>query len=165
MRGINVGNIRIKMLDLKTAFEDLGFKEVKTYLQTGNVVFDADKALIDIKLLLEKKLSETFHYDAYVLMYAFDALADIIARYPFERTETHHSYVIFIDNTAVFEELKTLAENLETESKLIAFGNTVFYWQVKHGESTNTVFSKIIAKAKYKKNVTVRNLNTLEKMS
>jgi uncharacterized protein (DUF1697 family) len=38
LRGINVGNIRIKMADLKAMFEGLGFQEVKTYLQTGNVV-------------------------------------------------------------------------------------------------------------------------------
>ena len=49
LRGINVGNIRIKMTDLTRAFEDLGFKNVKTYLQTGNIVFDTEGSLADIK--------------------------------------------------------------------------------------------------------------------
>jgi DNA-binding MarR family transcriptional regulator len=40
----------------------------------------------------------------------------------------------------------------------------VIYWKVVKGESLETPFSKIIAKAKYKKNTTVRNINTLEKM-
>ncbi|MBC7409221.1 MAG: DUF1697 domain-containing protein [Arcicella sp.] len=37
--GINVRNIRFKMPDLKPAFKTLDFEQVKTYLQTGNVVF------------------------------------------------------------------------------------------------------------------------------
>ena len=58
LRGINVGNIRIKMTDLTRAFEDLGFKNVKTYLQTGNIVFDTEGSLSEIKPVLEKKISD-----------------------------------------------------------------------------------------------------------
>jgi uncharacterized protein (DUF1697 family) len=40
LRGINVGNKRIKMADLIKAFESLSFKNVKAYVQSGNVIFD-----------------------------------------------------------------------------------------------------------------------------
>ena len=161
LRGINVGNIRIKMSDLKLAFETLDFGQVKTYLQTGNVVFESDKTLEIIKPILEKTLSETFHYEAFVLLYDFDFLAKIVAQYPHERDENHHAYVIFIDNETIFEDLKSIAESTDEP---ITSGNQVIYWKVVKGESLETPFSKIIAKAKYKKNTTVRNINTLEKM-
>lgn len=161
LRGINVGNIRIKMLDLKLAFETLSFQQVKTYLQTGNVVFESDKTVEEIKLILEKALSETFHYEAFVQLYNFDILSKIIDNYPFEKEESHHAYIIFIDNNAVFEELKSLADNTD---EAIKTGNQVMYWKVTKGESLETPFAKILAKAKYKKNTTVRNINTLEKM-
>lgn len=164
LRGINVGNIRIKMTDLKAAFERMNCQDVTTYLQTGNVVFNSDKPIEELKAILESGLSKTFDYQAFVLLYDFDLLADIIAKYPFERTETHHAYVIFVDNNAVFDEVKALANSLENESKFINFGNDVIYWTVEQGETLNTPFAKIIAKAKYKKNTTVRNINTLEKM-
>ena len=48
LRGINVGNIRIKMSDLKNAFQDMGFQNAVTYLQTGNVVFESDKNISEI---------------------------------------------------------------------------------------------------------------------
>lgn len=161
LRGINVGNIRIKMPDLKLAFEKLGFTNVKTYLQTGNVVFESNKSLEEIKPILEESLSETFNYEAFVQLYDFGVLSNIIDNYPFEKEESHHSYVIFIDNEVIFEELKSLAENSEEP---IESGNQVIYWKVVKGESLDTPFAKIIAKAKYKKNTTVRNINTLEKM-
>jgi uncharacterized protein (DUF1697 family) len=164
LRGINVGNIRIKMPDLKVAFERMNCTNVTTYLQTGNVVFNAEKPIDELKVILEKGLSETFNYTAYVLIYAFDSLSEIIAKYPFERVETHHAYVVFVENKAAFDELKTLAHGLAEESKVIAFGQGVIYWKVVIGETLHTPFAKIIAKAKYKSSVTVRNINTLEKM-
>ena len=149
------------MPDLKDAFEKMGFKEIKTYLQTGNVVFDSDKNILEIKTILEKGLSETFHYHAFVLLYEFDSLAAIIEKYPFEKTESHHAYIFFVEGDAIFEELLSISQGMVEE---IAKGNTVLYWKVKKGESLNTPFSKITAKAKYKNTTTVRNINTLEKM-
>ena len=161
LRGINVGNIRIKMIDLKLAFETLSFQQVKTYLQTGKVVFESNKTVEEIKPILEKALSETFHYEAFVQLYDFDFLEGIINNYPHERSENHHAYVVFVDNEVIFEDLKSLSESLDEPIKL---GNQVIYWKVVKGESLETPFSKILAKAKYKKNTTVRNINTLEKM-
>jgi uncharacterized protein (DUF1697 family) len=57
--------------------------------------------------------------------------------------------------------LTTISNDMDEK---IAVGNTVLYWKVAKGESTDTVFSKILAKAKYKSTTTVRNINTLEKM-
>ncbi len=161
LRGINVGNIRIKMPDLKIAFEKMSFQNVATYLQTGNVIFDSEKNIAEIKPILEKGLSEIFKYEAYVLLYEFDFLAEIVAQYPFEKVESHHAYIIFIEGNAVFEELKQLSEGMEEE---IAAGTHVLYWKVTKGESLTTPFAKISAKAKYKSSTTVRNINTLEKM-
>ena len=165
LRGINVGNIRIKMSDLKTTFERLDCQDVTTYLQTGNVVFKSDKTLADLKPILELGLTKTFDYQAFVLLYDFDLLADIVAKYPFERLETHHAYVLFVENAPTFDDLKTLAEGVGDESKRIKLGdNQVIYWHVERGVSLTTPFAKIMAKAKYKSSTTARNVNTLEKM-
>lgn len=161
LRGINVGNIRIKMPDLKNAFQDMGFQNITTYLQTGNVVFDSEKNMSEIKPILEKGLTETFHYQAFVLLYEFDSLSEIVAKYPFEKDENSHSYVIFVESQSIFEELTAISSDMDEK---IAAGNTVLYWKVTKGESTDTVFSKILAKTKYKSTTTVRNVNTLVKM-
>jgi uncharacterized protein (DUF1697 family) len=161
LRGINVGNIQIKMPDLKIAFLEMGFKNVATYLQTGNVVFESNKNISEIKVILEKRLSETFHYQAFVLLYDFDILKEIVAKYPFQKDEGNHAYVIFVESESVFEELATIAESVNED---IAKGDSVLYWKVPKGESLTTPFSKLTAKAKYKSTTTVRNINTLEKM-
>ncbi len=165
LRGINVGNIRIKMTDLQRAFEQMGFTGVNTYLQTGNVVFLAEQDAPEIKAILEKGLTETFHYEAFVQIYPFEVLAPIIDQYPFERTESHHAYVIFVETEPALQELLALANGIESATgEQVAAGPGVLYWRVERGESTNTPFAKIMGKAKYKSTTTVRNINTLEKM-
>jgi uncharacterized protein (DUF1697 family) len=164
LRGINVGNIRIKMVDLKSAFENMGFQEVTTHLQTGNVVFLSEKTLTEIKVILEKGLSETFKYEAYVLLKEYSDLKEIIAQYPFELTETHHAYVLFVDNDHVLEELGSISKGLEDANDTAIGNNQVIYSKMLIGSTLSTPFAKILAKAKYKSAVTMRNINTLEKM-
>lgn len=165
LRGINVGKIRIKMTDLKLAFEDMECREVRTYLQTGNVVFESDKNIKDLKTTLEKGLSETFKYEAYVLLYAFSELEGIIAKYPMQRDELNHAYVLFVESITAFDEIKTNAQNLTDEANNIAYGDQVIYWKTPVGQTLDTPFSKLLAKPKYKSCTTMRNLNTLEKMA
>ena len=56
LRGINVGGHKIiKMADLKQAFKSIGLKQVKTYIQSGNIVFKSEE---DITFLKERIQSE-----------------------------------------------------------------------------------------------------------
>ena len=161
LRGINVGNIRIKMVDLAQCFETLGFAEVKTYLQTGNVVFKTKETVESVKMKLEKGLSERFHYEAFVLLVDFDRLPHIIANYPFERDEAHHAYVLFTSDKEMRDELLKLAESSSQEA--LGF-ETGLYVKMPKGETLTTPFSKAISKPKYKSKTTMRNIQTLEIM-
>lgn len=164
LRGINVGNIRIKMSDLKAAFESMGCQNVKTYLQTGNVVFESESSMDKLKPLLQKGLSDTFHYEAYILLYEYGSLGSIIANYPMQRDDSHHAYVIFTETEEAFIDLKKLALKAGEESDFIKAGDKILYWKVPIGKSLDTPFSKLLGKAKHRRSATVRNLNTLEKM-
>ena len=81
IRGINVGgNKMIRMEDLRAIHESLGFKNVRTFLQSGNVVFKAAKAdPKKIEAAIEKKLK----MDVSVIVRTADELRDAIARSPF----------------------------------------------------------------------------------
>lgn len=161
LRGINVGGIRIKMPDLKSAFESAECSDVKTYLQSGNVVFTHASPAAEVKPLLEKTLTAAFSYEAYVLLYEHSSLAGVIAGYPFERDDTHHAYAVFVDDEAAFNELSALAAAFDEP---IRAANQLFYWRCIKGQSLETPFSKLLSKAKYKPCTTTRNVNTLELM-
>jgi uncharacterized protein (DUF1697 family) len=165
LRGINVGgNNLMKMSDLKLTFESLGFEKIQTFLQSGNVIFEVESTITDIKAQIEKQLSTTFNYTAYVLLFELSALVEIVANYPFQRAETHHAYVVFIENADTYAELLKISESLGDEAAQIKGGKNVIYWNSLRGSTTDSLFGKTLGKLKYKATTTVRNLNTLEKM-
>ena len=164
LRGINVGGIRVPMPALKECLSGLGLREVTTYLQTGNVLFSSNVSADKLKPLIEKSLSTNFHYEAFVLLFPQQIIKEVVGGYPFEADISSHRYAIFCGSSEVKNELLSFAETLDPAIEEIAAGKDVVYWRAPKGSSTDTPFSKIVAKATYKATTTNRNLNTLEKM-
>ena len=73
LRGINVGGKNlIKMTDLKACFEALGFENVSTYIQSGNVLFSANKSnQAKLTSRIEEALSKTFNYKSRVVVRSY----------------------------------------------------------------------------------------------
>ena len=85
LRGINVGGKKkIKMIDLKILFELLKFENVKTYIQSGNVIFDFN-ATDEIKLAyqIEHKISETYGFLVKIIIRTQYELRDLVINNPF----------------------------------------------------------------------------------
>jgi len=84
LRGINVGgNNIIKMADLKACFEEMGFTNVVTYIQSGNVLFDVEDSEINrFTTTIEQKLSEQFSYASRIVLITREKLLGIIQNAP-----------------------------------------------------------------------------------
>jgi uncharacterized protein (DUF1697 family) len=84
LRGINVGGSHvIRMADLRRTFEALGFADVATYIQSGNVVFasrPASKARLTAAI--ERGLGEAFDYDSRVVVVSARELERVVAQAP-----------------------------------------------------------------------------------
>jgi len=164
LRGINVGGIRVPMEELRVTLEGVGLNDVKTYLQTGNILFTTKRNLKTLEPVITKVLSDRFRYEAHALLLSHDVLQPIVAAYPFETPADKHRYVVFCRSAAIVKDLTSAAEDLERNSEQVAAGPNVIYWEAPKGQSTDTPFSKLLAKPRYKTTTTTRNLNTLEKM-
>lgn len=105
LRGINVsGKTRIKMADLKDAFELMGFKNVRTFLASGNVVFDSgDENEKFLTEKIESGLKNVFNRDITVILRSIDHLKKLQSLKPFERIEVTpdiRMYVTFFSKKA-----------------------------------------------------------------
>ncbi len=162
LRGVNVGGRIIKMADLRTSLEKAGFKDVKTILQTGNVIFESDKDEVELKQQIEKLLAKTYNYPAKVQVLSLDKLSEIVAANPFAGApKDYHQYVIFMENELEAPLIAEAGKLLEEQVKL---GQGVVYWEVQKGMSLKSKFAKLLTKTKYKEFNTVRNINTLQKI-
>jgi uncharacterized protein (DUF1697 family) len=165
LRGINVGGRTIKMADLKSCFQTMGFEDVTTILQTGNVVFRSGKRLAKLKPELEAGLAEAFDYPAKVQVYPLGQLQQIIDASPFDDGDPErHSYVIFFED-GLEQQLATEATDLDSATERIQAGTGVLYWQVPKGQTLKTSLGTYLTKARYKNLHTNRNLKTLRKIT
>jgi uncharacterized protein (DUF1697 family) len=85
LRGINVGgHKKVKMDQLRAAFEALGFKQVKTYIQSGNVVFMAPKSSpARLCKKIETKIQTDFGHSVSAIIRSSDDMKQIVTRNPF----------------------------------------------------------------------------------
>lgn len=162
LRGINVGGRNIKMADLKKCFEEAGFKDVSTLLNSGNVKFDSELSIAKATKKIEEALTQTFSYPAKVIVKEIADLQEVINNYPFKRDEKNHAYVIFLSKD-IAEEILSEAE-VDDKLEEVKAGKFLIYWRTPKGMTLKTSFGDILTKSKFKELNTVRNLNTVEKL-
>ncbi len=152
------------MADLKVCFEKMGFEQVVTFLQSGNVTFTAPKTDIDqLKQHIEQALTNTFSYPAKAQIYNLTTLREIVTDYPFDAADNNqHDYVIFIES-GLEQDLVREAYTLALGEK-VQPGKGVVYWQIDKGSTLKSSFAKVLTKAKYKTFNTNRNIKTLQKI-
>lgn len=168
LRGINVGgNNIIKMADLKAHFEAQGFTDVRTYIQSGNVVFTSPKKEKHDKLVgrIEKALGETFSYVSRVVIVSATDLATIIEEAPkgFGKEPDKYRYdVIFL--RPPLTPADALAE-IPTNPAVDAAhaGQHAVYYRRLIAKATASRLGKVTQKPVYQQ-VTIRNWNTTSKL-
>ncbi len=164
LRGVNVGGVNLKMAEVTKVLEDAGFTNVRTILATGNVLLDSRSGVDAVRKKAEKALRDGFGYDAWVLAYDLDTVRAISKRFPFEReVDGHHSYVTFVTDSDVLDELADLGRDAGSDEK-IKRGKGVVYWQVPNKGTLDTTIGKTMGQKRYKSSTTTRNLRTIEKV-
>ncbi len=164
LRGVNVSGTTMKMADVAEALTGAGFTDVRTILASGNVLLDSSAAATTVRTKAEAALRDAFGYEAWVLVYDLDTVRAIANGYPFEReVEGYHSYVTFVSDPAVLDELAALAGEAGPKEK-IERGDGVLYWQVPKSSTLDSAIGKTMGKKRYKSSTTTRNLRTLAKV-
>lgn len=164
LRGVNVGGVNLKMAEVAKAFEDAGFTNVKTILASGNVLLDSRSGVDAVRKKAENALRDAFGYDAWVLAYDLKTVQKISEAFPFEReVDGYHSYVTFVTDSDVLDELADLGKDAGPDEK-IERGAGVIYWQVPNKGTLDTTIGKTMGKKRYKSSTTTRNLRTVEKV-
>lgn len=164
LRGVNVGGVTLKMADITKTLSDAGFSDVKTILASGNVLLDSSASTDEVRAKVEAALRETFGYEAWVLAYDLATVRAVSANYPFEReVDGHHSYVTFVTDQAILDELAGLAKEAGPD-ELIQRGEGVIYWQVPRSATLDSTIGRTMGKKRYKSSTTTRNLRTVDKV-
>jgi uncharacterized protein (DUF1697 family) len=166
LRGVNVGGITVRSAALAEMARGIGLDDVRTVQASGNLLFSAsdDEKPAALKSRIEAALRETFGYDAWIVLTTVDHLRGVLDAFPFRERDDYQPYVLFGSDTKVLDEIDAATSDLAPADERMARGDGVLYWDCPKGQSVDTPFAKLIAKAKYKATTTNRNLRTLRKL-
>jgi len=124
LRGINVtGRNKIAMSELRPCFEALGHTDVRTYIQSGNVVFATKAGAPDrIGAAIEKSITATFGLDIAVLVRTRAELATVLKHNPFGP----EAYVTFLDTVPARARVAALDPAAFAPDEFAVHGREVF---------------------------------------
>jgi uncharacterized protein (DUF1697 family) len=167
LRGINVGGKNIiKMSDLKECFENIGFDNVLTYIQSGNVIFRAgERNKIKLTSQIEKELSVQFNYDSKLVLITHMQLETIINEAPtdFGAFPDKYKYdVIFLRDDLVPNEIIKVVRIKEGVDRANV-GSLTLYFSRLIGKLTQSRLKFIMTLPAYK-NMTIRNWKTIKEL-
>ncbi len=167
LRGINVGgNKKVEMSKLKKVFEDLGFVNVTTYINSGNVIFDSsntNQSTIDSKI--EEGIAKTFGFSIPVVIRTVQNIQDLAKAIPanWNNDTNQKTDILFLwekfDSKETIKQIKT---NPDVDELIYLPGAIV--WHLNKKDYTKSGMHKFIGTEVYK-NMTARNINTVRKLS
>jgi uncharacterized protein (DUF1697 family) len=167
LRGINVGGKnRIPMAGLASCFEDAGYTDVRTFIQSGNVVFRADRgeqaALIGA---VERMLADTFDYHATIALRDREEMRAVVAAAPpgFGGEPDRYRYdVLFLMPPLASEEVLgalTITDGVDAAWA----GPGVVYHSRLMARASQSRMSRLVSHPVYPR-ITIRNWNTTTKL-
>lgn len=167
LRGINVGgNNLVSMAELRRCLEGAGFKNVSTYIQSGNVLLESQaRDLTRLTASIEALLSAQFGYTALVVLVSADQLKRVVREAPEgfgSQPDTYQYDVIFF--RAPFRARDVLPTVKLKEGVDEAFaGDHAIYLRRLISKASQSQFSKLVSHPAYK-GMTIRNWNTTSKL-
>lgn len=188
LRGVNVGGVTVRSEELAAAVRSTGVDDVRTVLASGNVTFttrDGDDGTgvaeaSGLRARLEQALTDRFSYDARVFVAPRSRVVATIDAYPFEELTDRQAYVVVTDDDAVLDDLlAAMAEAVRADRTAASFepgtpalddvdrvarGDGVAYWSCPEGASTTTPVARVLARARFRRATTTRNLSTLREL-
>ena len=165
LRGINVGgHNKLPMRELVQLLESLGLANVKTYIQSGNVVFQSERTdLPALSSEIGTAVQERHGFTPRVLLLSLADFQTAVSQNPFPEAQDNHKTVhfYFLESAPPNPDL-TVLEAVKTESERFALIDTVFYLHAPDGIGR----SKLAVKVEKAMGVaaTARNWRTASKL-
>jgi len=134
LRGINIGpRNRIAMPALRDALEQAGFTDVRTHLQSGNVVLESRAKPEAVRRTVEQLIERQFGLEIAVVVRSRAQLAAVVKRNPLGQvaTEPKRYQVTFLDKKLSAKIAKELEQTAAADEREVVTGREVYAWHPK----------------------------------
>lgn len=163
LRGINVGGKNlVRMADLRACFEEGGYPDARTYIQSGNVVFSAARAsTAELAERIEAMLADALGLPVGVVIRSLPAMREVVAGAPLRFGDEPHRYrydVVFLKEPLDATEAMTAITLRDGVDRAFA-GSGVLYFSRLSARASESRMSRLVSHPFYR-SMTIRNWNT-----
>lgn len=168
LRGVNIsGKNKLSMSELKQSLKQLAFSEVRTYLNSGNVIFSSEETdTLTLAEEIEALIARQFGLEIPVFVITLEALKDILNHAPdWWGTDNKEIYdnLIFILPPATFSEVYAEIGEPNQELEQIREYQGAVFWSFSRKDYQKTNWWSETAKADISRRLTIRTANTVRK--
>jgi uncharacterized protein (DUF1697 family) len=168
LRGINVGgHKKILMAELKKKLENLGFKDVITYIQSGNVIFGSkiDDAP-ELKKELESMIEKQYGFQVPIIIRKQEDLQKVVNEDPFVEIEKKENgsklHVVYLSDVPTDKAQASLNDIVQDPERIVLKGNHLYIWY-PNGAGHSKITTQVIER-KLDVQATARNWMTTLKL-
>ena len=166
LRGINVGGKnKVAMSDLKDMISKLGYENVITYINSGNIIFDANdnKEIVRVKI---SHMLETFPFSINKVILTQEEYLDEISNLPeWWSEELFRRDVLFYSDKVDYSVMKERIKMMPLNDEMVHFGKRAVFWgKCNEKNYLSTSYHKLLMKESFYKSITIRNARTFEKI-
>lgn len=168
LRGLNVGGHTVKMDPLRQHFEALDFENVSTFIASGNVIFESDaKPAAALEETIEKALKRALGYEVATFLRTDAEVASIAGHNAFSRQPSREgdtTYITFLKQAPDAAAHKRILA-LSNDADVLHLHLSELYWLRRGGLLDSTISTKEFGQAFGKQSTTVRNINTVRRLT
>lgn len=162
LRGINVtGKNILPMKELTAMLEELGCKDVLTYIQSGNVVLKSKDAADKLSKKISKMILGKKGFEPKIIILEEEELKEVVRKCPFKADEGKTLHFFFMETMADKPNIEKL-ESLKTGTEKFKLSGKIFYLYAPDGIG-NSKLAAVVEKC-LGVSATARNWNTVEKL-
>jgi uncharacterized protein (DUF1697 family) len=165
LRGINLGSRnRISMPKLREALEDAGYDDVRTYLQSGNVVLTSAASAKQVGRDCERLVADRFGLEIAVVARTRKELAEVVRRNPLARVakDPKRYQVSFLEKKPTSQIVRELEEVATGQEEVVSIGREIYAWHPA-GVARSKLWARL-AGNNLGMTVTARNWTTVTKL-
>ena len=166
LRGINIsGKNKISMSHLKEELKNIGFSEISTYLNSGNVLFSSE--IHEVKPIIEKMIADKFDLEIPVYVIRMDYLQEVLSHSPewwgLDNKDKYDNLIFILSSDTAEDIYALLGEPSEGLENVQIYENVIF-WTFDRKAYQKCNWWKKTASAGISQKLTIRTANTVKKL-
>jgi uncharacterized protein (DUF1697 family) len=167
LRGVNVGGKnKVPMSDLKVCYENAGFLNVRTYINSGNVIFDSEEqSIIKLSERCKEIMEKKFEFPINLALIDVNTLKEALEHAPKwwgDNPNSKHN-AIFVIQSGAAKKVTEEVGKIKPEYEQIYAYKEIIFWSAPMETFAHARWSKVAGTKAYE-NITIRNANTTKKL-